>query len=146
MGKILWNWDTGLTNYSQLSPKLSLPTYQAMHKTVLGNWQTGQAQIRPRWFKTNEVPVISKCFLKISNSYLKYANIFIEKKCVKLLTFFQQKISVYLVGWLVGCFGFNGPLRQYFSLYQAVSQREGERGERIDESKNFQTTPNRTYC
>ena len=32
-------------------------------------------------------------------------------------------------GWLVGCFGFNGPLRQYFSLYRAVSQREGERGE-----------------
>ena len=32
---------------------------------------------------------------------------------------------------LVGCFGFNGPLRQYFSLYRAVSQREGERGEKI---------------
>ena len=31
---------------------------------------------------------------------------------------------------LVDCFGFNGPLRQYFSLYRAVSQREGERGER----------------
>ena len=30
-------------------------------------------------------------------------------------------------GWLVGCFGFSGPLRQYFSLYRAVSQREGER-------------------
>ena len=42
---------------------------------------------------------------------------------------------------LVGCFWFNGPLRQYFSLYRAVSQREGERGERIDESKNVQTTP-----
>ena len=28
-------------------------------------------------------------------------------------------------GWLVGCFGLNGPLRQYFSLYRAVSQREG---------------------
>ena len=28
--------------------------------------------------------------------------------------------------WLVGCFGFNGPLGQYFSLYRAVSQREGE--------------------
>ena len=49
-------------------------------------------------------------------------------------------------GWLVGCFGFNGPLRQYFSLYRAVSQREGERGERIDESKNVQTAPTRTYC
>ena len=34
------------------------------------------------------------------------------------------------IGWLVGCFGFNGPLRQYFSLYQAVSQREGERVEK----------------
>ena len=34
------------------------------------------------------------------------------------------------VGWLVGCFGFNGPLRQYFSLYRAVSQREGERCEK----------------
>ena len=29
--------------------------------------------------------------------------------------------------WLVGCFGLKGPLRQYFSLYRAVSQREGER-------------------
>ena len=48
--------------------------------------------------------------------------------------------------WLVGCFGFSGPLRQYFSLYRAVSQREGERRERIDESKNVQTTPTRTYC
>ena len=28
--------------------------------------------------------------------------------------------------WLVGCFGFTGPFRQYFSLYRAVSQREGE--------------------
>ena len=47
-----------------------------------------------------------------------------------------------LVGWL---FGFNGPLRQYFSLYRAVSQREGYREEkRIDESKNGQTTPIRT--
>ena len=32
--------------------------------------------------------------------------------------------------WLVGCFWFNGPLRQYFSLYRAVSQREGEREEK----------------
>ena len=32
--------------------------------------------------------------------------------------------------WLVGCFGFNGLLRQYFSQYRAVSQREGEKGEK----------------
>ena len=48
--------------------------------------------------------------------------------------------------FIVGCFGFNGPLRQYFSLYRAVSQSEGERGERIDDSKNILTTPTRTYC
>ena len=30
----------------------------------------------------------------------------------------------------VGCLGFSGPLRQYFSLYRAVSQREGGRGEK----------------
>ena len=34
------------------------------------------------------------------------------------------------VGWLVGCFGLNGPLRQYFGLYQAVSKRGGERKEK----------------
>ena len=32
--------------------------------------------------------------------------------------------------WLVGCFGFNDPLRQYFSLYRAVFQREGKIGEK----------------
>ena len=52
------------------------------------------------------------------------------------LTALRDSTSVYFglspkerVGWLVG-FGFNGPLRQYFSLYRAVSQREGERGEK----------------
>ena len=32
-----------------------------------------------------------------------------------------------IVNQLVGCFGFNGPLRQYFSLYRAVSQRGRKR-------------------
>ena len=34
------------------------------------------------------------------------------------------------IGWLVGYFGLNDPLRQYFSLYRVVSQREGEREEK----------------
>ena len=42
----------------------------------------------------------------------------------------EQMSTSASVGWLVGCFGFNGPLRQYFSLYRAVSLREGERGEK----------------
>ena len=32
------------------------------------------------------------------------------------------------MGWLVGWFWINNPLRQCFSLYRAFSQREGERG------------------
>ena len=39
-------------------------------------------------------------------------------------------VLLFSTDWLVGCLGFNGPLRQYFSLYRAVSQREGERGEK----------------
>ena len=41
-------------------------------------------------------------------------------------------------GWLVGCFGFNGPLRKYFSLYRTEREKEERR---IDESKNVQATP-----
>ena len=33
------------------------------------------------------------------------------------------------LGWLV-VFGLNDPLRQYFSLYRVVSQREGEKEEK----------------
>ena len=42
---------------------------------------------------------------------------------------YVDNMLIYDFGWLVG-FGFNGPLRQYFSLYRAVSQREGERGKK----------------
>ena len=44
----------------------------------------------------------------------------------------SHRVSELLSGCylFVICFGFNGPLRQYFSLYRAVSQREGERGEK----------------
>ena len=58
-----------------------------------------------------------------------------------LMKYGGQIHLVIFVGWLVGCFGINGPLRQYFSLYRAVSQREGERGERIDESKMSKPPP-----
>ena len=37
---------------------------------------------------------------------------------------------------LIICFGFNGPLRQYFSLYRAVFLRGGKNGEKIDEREN----------
>ena len=48
--------------------------------------------------------------------------------------------------WLVSCFGFNGPLRQYFSLNRTVSQRGRKKREKIDERKKFQTTPTHTLC
>ena len=33
---------------------------------------------------------------------------------------FAARMLLVFLGWLVGCFGLNGPLRQYFSLYRAV--------------------------
>ena len=42
----------------------------------------------------------------------------------------DEWLNTFRGSWLVGCFGFNGPLRQYFSLSRAISQREGERGEK----------------
>ena len=42
---------------------------------------------------------------------------------------------------LVGCFGLNGPLRQYFSLYRAVSQREGERTEKRSTTAKMSKQP-----
>ena len=74
--------------------------------------------------------------------------------------------------WLVGCFGFNGPLRQYRqsssgrlpklvgwlfwvsrpfeTVFQSISgplpKRGRKRSEKTEESKNVQTTPTRTYC
>ena len=51
-----------------------------------------------------------------------------ENFCERILYFyllylvFLPRYEVCKIGWLVGCFGFNGPLRQYFSLYRAVCQ------------------------
>ena len=52
--------------------------------------------------------------------------------CLDIFTLIYpfSHLSPSLWVWLVGCFGFNGPLRLYFSLYRAVSQREGERGKK----------------
>ena len=49
------------------------------------------------------------------------------------LNMFRGRLNIKVAavcGWLVACFGLNGTLRQYFSLYRAVSQREGERKEK----------------
>ena len=52
--------------------------------------------------------------------------------CLDIFTLIYpfSSLSPSLSVGLVGCFGLYGPLRQYFSLYRAVSQREGEREEK----------------
>ena len=53
----------------------------------------------------------------------------------------------FATGWLVVCFGFNSPLRQFLSISSRLPKRGRKRRERIKESKNDQTTPTRTtYC
>ena len=50
------------------------------------------------------------------------------------MSYFFEKVGhsdlVLLGVFVVVVSGLNGPLRQYFSLYRAVSQREGERKEK----------------
>ena len=79
------------------------------------------------------------CFildLILISMFLRYCTyelgIFHENQTTKCLRNQRRTKSEgwWTVGWLVGCLGFNGPLKQYFSLYRAVSQREGERGEK----------------
>ena len=43
----------------------------------------------------------------------------------------KSQTRTILDGWLVGCLVVLGPLKQYFSLYKAVSQREEERREKL---------------
>ena len=51
------------------------------------------------------------------------------------------------VYYLVGCFGVYRPFETVFqSISGRLPKRGRERKERIDESKNVQTTPTRTYC
>ena len=59
--------------------------------------------------------------------------------CLRQYFFFNKKD--------ISCFGINGPLKQYFSLYRAVSlkKRGRKKKEMIDERKNVQTTSTRTY-
>ena len=65
-----------------------------------------------------------RCRLQIF-SILSFGGHFVQRSrtiLANLIKGHQRNISV--VGWLVGWFGLNGPLRQNFSLYRAVSQRE----------------------
>ena len=55
----------------------------------------------------------------------------------------MQAVHTTRQGWLVGFLGFNGSN----SVYIGSSPKRGrKRRERIDERKNVQTTPTRTYC
>ena len=88
---------------------------------VLSALQYRQECFHETWYKYKVLPddVLRKRNVLHLNCLLNYASLkFVNIKIVSALD------------WLVGCFGFNGPLRQYFSLYRAVSQREGERGEK----------------
>ena len=49
-----------------------------------------------------------------------YEPLHMDLHCVQTELFSYLAFSV-LAEWLVGCFGYNGPLRQSFSIYLVVS-------------------------
>ena len=93
-----------------------------------------QSKICDKISEKNSVPIMKLQknlmeYLYIKRYFFRYI---LRLNCLGLCIFelFHAKYKEalpFLKSWLVGCFGFNGPLRQYFSLYQAVSQREEER-------------------
>ena len=64
---------------------------------------------------SEEASLLFLPFLLSRAHYIKGKNLLLKEQIISLKS-----------RWLVGCFGLNSPLRQYFSLYWAVSQREGE--------------------
>ena len=62
----------------------------------------------------------------------------------------KRRTGYFIIGGLVNYFRFNGPLRQYFSLCRAVSQRERERERERKRNDRREKTclnnPHRTYC
>ena len=84
--------------------------------------------------------------LFIKNVVVKFAYKFTEK--IIFVTALEELIHFQcdLFLWFVGCFGLNGSLRQYFSLYR-TSPSEREKEERNDrrEKKMSKTTVTRTY-
>ena len=80
----------------------------------------------------------SKCIFLLPFDHRAYINklinevvftyLFCEKKNVEISEG-AEAVHYAIIGWLV-VLGFNGPLKQYFSLYRAVFPRLGERGQK----------------
>ena len=71
-------------------------------------------------------------------------HIFIEENLKTINNIHRVSIlPVYpYLDWLVGCIGFHGPLRRYFSLDWVVSESEDERRQNIDSrEKSKQPSP-----
>ena len=67
--------------------------------------------------------------INISSKPIKVGLIIEQSPKLTYRRFLTGRAIKVKIGWLVG-FAVNGPLRQYFSLYRAASQREGERGKK----------------
>ena len=115
----------------------------------------GRRDLKKKRYEAGGAKVYREANRRIQKAVKKAKGYWIGAQCEEIETClnknnskraFQLVKDLTSVGWLVGCFGFNGPLRQYFSLYRATSQTERKRREKIAESKNVQTTPTRTYC
>ena len=82
------------------------------------------------------IDTIPNLVIQFLNSFTKHGKIIANyvksiEISSKLLCRTLSRVIIKEFGWLVGCIGFNGPLRQYFSLYRAVSPERG-RKERKD--------------
>ena len=106
-----------LTKYQSTLPH---PHPPSPHTHIL-SVQKGDKNEESRVASLNRVPFHLYTFSARSSSIFD-----IERICVLTGVKFGMA-GVAAFGCLVGCFGVNGSLRQYLSLYLAVSQREIEK-------------------
>ena len=75
---------------------------------------------------------------KVTLNYPKSAFMFFSKGLEnEFQTAVVNKPSSVRATELVGSFGLNSPLRQYFNLYRAIFQREGERKKEMTDEKKM---------
>ena len=120
-----WRYSTAAHQAKTSSDKLIFFMRWFVLRVQMG-WQAVEAPIRLLLWRRSDLgpPWL---FWPILSWYLELADTWYPDQTAPSGAVWSGSAQSYMslcleyYGWLVGCFGLNGPLRQYFSLYRAVS-------------------------
>ena len=130
-------WFKTITNQH---PNQSCRIWQAICSTVYNKKCQPDGNPDQHWYVCSKLAFVHS----LPGTYYRFICCFFNCIDFRISRYMFFRVNRFIDVWLL--VGFNGPLRQYFSLYRAVTQRRRKRREKIDERKNVRSTPNRTYC